>query len=168
MTIDATRLARSHWKGTADAAELETWSRTARQVAQTLAEDVTARDRANLDPVAELVLLREAGLVNLLVPAHFGGAGAHWETAFAVIRILAEVDGSIAQLLLYHYINQGNIGFIGDPAEQEGWYRRSAAAFWVWGDSVNPVDPDLVLVPEGDGYRLDGRKFFSTAPQRET
>ena len=153
---------RSHWSGTADRAELAHWSAIAREAATALATDVVARDKANLDPKAELVLLREAGLVDLLVPAAFGGGGGHWETAFRVIRILAEVDGSIAQLLLYHYINQGNIGFIGDPAKQEDWYRRSAAGSWVWGDSVNPVDPALVLTPEGDGYRLDGLKRFST------
>lgn len=163
MITDNTRsLPRSHWSGSADAAEIERWSTAARTVATVLAKDVVARDNANLDPTTELTLLREAGLVNLLVPTEFGGAGAHWETAFAVIRILAEVDGSISQLLLYHYINQGNIGFIGDPARQGDWYAKSAAGQWVWGDSVNPVDPDLVLVPEGDGYRLDGRKFFST------
>jgi alkylation response protein AidB-like acyl-CoA dehydrogenase len=165
MTTD-TRPARSHWSGAADAAELERWTAVARAVAVTLAQDVVARDHANIDPDAELTLLRDTGLVNLLIPTAFGGAGAHWETAFVVIRVLAEVDGSIAQLLLYHYINQGNIGFIGDPALQGSWYEKSAAGQWVWGDSVNPVDPDLVLVPvsddEGDGYRLDGRKFFST------
>jgi alkylation response protein AidB-like acyl-CoA dehydrogenase len=161
-TTETTVLPRSHWSGAADSAEIERWSTVARSVATTLAEDVVARDRANLDPTTELTLLRETGLVNLLVPTEFGGAGAHWETAFAVVRTIAEVDGSIAQLLLYHYINQGNIGFIGDPANQGSWYAKSAAGQWVWGDSVNPVDPDLVLVPEGNGYRLDGRKFFST------
>jgi len=159
---DQSSTPRSYWSGTADRAERAHWSGIAREAATALAADVVDRDRANLDPKAELVLLRDAGLVNLLIPAAFGGAGAHWETAFRVIRILAEVDGSIAQLLLYHYINQGNIGFIGAPAEQESWYRKSAAGNWVWGDSVNPVDPALVLVSEGDGYRLDGLKRFST------
>jgi alkylation response protein AidB-like acyl-CoA dehydrogenase len=153
---------RSSWRGTADRAELAEWSRVARETATALAVDVVDRDRANLDPVAELDLLRAAGLVNLLVPAEFGGAGAHWETAFRVIRILAEVDGSIAQLLLYHYINQGNVAFLASFEQQEAWYRRSAAGNWVWGDSVNPVDPALVLTPTTGGYRLDGLKRFST------
>jgi alkylation response protein AidB-like acyl-CoA dehydrogenase len=162
MATDSSRPARSYWSGAAERSEVEHWTAIARGVATVLAEDVVARDKANLDPTTELDLLRDAGLVNLLVPAEFGGAGAHWESAFAVIRVLAEVDGSIAQLLLYHFINQGNIGFIGDPANQGSWYAKSAVGRWVWGDSVNPVDPDLVLIPEGDGYRLDGRKFFST------
>ncbi|MGO3864716.1 acyl-CoA dehydrogenase family protein [Glutamicibacter arilaitensis] len=33
---------------------------------------------------------------------------------------------------------------------------------WLWGDSVNPVDPTLVLTREGAGYRLNGAKRFST------
>jgi alkylation response protein AidB-like acyl-CoA dehydrogenase len=163
MTTESTRPDRSYWTGAADAAEIDRWTTTAREVAAVLARDVVARDNANLDPTTELTLLRESGLVNLLVPTEFGGAGAHWESAFAVIRTLAEVDGSISQLLLYHYINQGNIGFIGAPEKQGSWYQKSAVGQWVWGDSVNPVDPDLVLVPvDGGGYRLDGRKFFST------
>lgn len=161
-TTEPGRHPRSYWSGSADAAELDVWTRIAREVATALAVDVLPRDRANLDPTSELTLLRDSGLVNLLVPEEFGGTGAHWETAFAVVRTIAEVDGSIAQLLLYHYINQGNIGFVGPPEQQGSWYARSAAGQWVWGDSVNPVDPDLVLVPQGDGYRLDGRKFFST------
>jgi alkylation response protein AidB-like acyl-CoA dehydrogenase len=168
MTPEADRTVhpRSYWTGRADARELDSWTAVAREVAATLAADVVERDKANLDPTTELTLLRDSGLVNLLVPQQFGGAGAHWETAFAVVRVIAEVDGSISQLLLYHYINQGNIGFIGDPLKQGEWYAKSAAGQWVWGDSVNPVDPDLVLVPVSDdpasGYRLDGRKFFST------
>jgi alkylation response protein AidB-like acyl-CoA dehydrogenase len=156
-------MTRSHWTGHADAAELEHWEAVAAGVAETLAEDALERDRANQDPHDELRLLRDAGLVNLLDPAAFGGGGAHWETAFRVIRVLARADASVAQVLAYHYINSGNIGFAVDPARQPELYRRTVAGRWVWGDSVNPVDPDLTLTPRPEGgYRLDGTKRFST------
>jgi alkylation response protein AidB-like acyl-CoA dehydrogenase len=154
--------ARSPWSGVASAQELEYWSAVAESVAATLAEDVLARDRANEDPSSELNLLRDAGLVNLLDPAKFGGAGAHWETAFRVIRILSRADASVAQILAYHYINSGNIAFNTAPALQADWYRRTVDGRWVWGDSVNPTDPNLTLTPDGDGYRLNGLKRFST------
>lgn len=160
MTVTA--LPRVPYTGTASEAELERWRAVARQVAGTLAADALARDRANAQPFAEVKLLREAGLLELLVPAEFGGAGGHFETAFEVIRILAAADGSISQLLAYHYINQSSIAFYAPAEAQADWWRRTVAGSWLWGDSVNPVDPNLVLTREGDGYRLNGAKRFST------
>ena len=154
--------ARTHWSGHADQAELDRWQALAERVTATLASDVLARDRANLDPSAELDVLRGAGLVTLLDPVEFGGGGAHWGTAFRVLRVLARVDASVAQVLAYHYMNKSNVSFTVPRDEQERWYRASIEGQWVWGDSVNPVDPDLELVPDGSGYRLNGLKRFST------
>lgn len=153
---------RSPWSGSAGAEELTRWKTAARQAAGELATDALARDRANQDPFREVELLRRHGLVNLLVPREYGGEGAHWESALHVVRILAAADGSIAQLVAYHYINQATIAFYAAPARQADWFRRSAEGQWVWGDSVNPVDPTLELSVDGDGYRLNGLKRFST------
>lgn len=153
---------RTFWTGQADEAELAHWDAVAAEVATKLAVDVLERDRANLDPTAELDLLRDSGLVNLLDPAEFGGGGGHWESAFRVIRILSRVDASIGQLLAYHYINAGNIGFTAEPSTQAAWHRKTVEGRWIWGDSVNPTDPDLALTPEGGAFRLNGLKRFST------
>ncbi|WP_341956564.1 acyl-CoA dehydrogenase family protein [Microbacterium sp. LWH13-1.2] len=162
MSVIAETTNRSRWTGTADAAERAHWRGVAERVAAELATDALQRDRANADPTVELDLLRDAGLVTLLQPAEFGGGGAHWETAFLVIRILSRADASVAQVLAYHYINSGNIGFAADPSVQEEWHRKTTEGRWVWGDSVNPTDPDLELTADGDGYRLNGLKRFST------
>ena len=154
---------RSHWAGEASRAEIAHWGSVARTVADTLAEDAVARDRANQTPHYEAGLLKESGLTILLEPVALGGGGAHWETAFHVIRILARADASIAQLLAYHYINAANIVFsFRDPQLREPWHRRSIEGRWIWGDSVNPTDPDLTLEPSGDGFVLTGRKRYST------
>ncbi|MEE1621897.1 acyl-CoA dehydrogenase family protein [Zafaria sp. J156] len=153
---------RSPWTGRADAAEIEHWSAAARAAAAELAVDALERDRANQDPFAEIEVLRRHDLVNVVIPAVLGGGGGHWESAFTVVRILAGVDGSIAQLLAYHYINLASVVFYSTGATQESWLRRSAEHQWVWGDSVNPVDPDLSLTTDGDGFRLTGLKRFST------
>ncbi|MDH6181713.1 alkylation response protein AidB-like acyl-CoA dehydrogenase [Microbacteriaceae bacterium SG_E_30_P1] len=153
---------RSYWSGTASASELQHWRAVAEDVAANLAVDALERDRRNEDPSAELDLLRQSGLVDLLHPAEFGGGGGHWESALVAVRILSRADASVAQVLAYHYINSSNIGFAADPDVQADWYRRTVEGHWVWGDSVNPVDPDLVLTADGDGYRLNGLKRFST------
>ncbi len=161
-TLDTRSLPRTPWSGHADPEELEHWDTVARSVADALAVDALARDTANQDPFTEAALLRESGLLNLLVPLEHGGRGGHWESAFAAVRTIASADGSIAQLLAYHYANQSSIAFYADPADQGGWFARSAAEGWLWGDSVNPVDPDLSLVSVDGGYRLNGLKRFST------
>jgi alkylation response protein AidB-like acyl-CoA dehydrogenase len=159
---DRTTPSRSPWTGNANAEELGQWKAVAQATAAELAVDALDRDRANQDPIQEVDLLRRRGLINLLIPREFGGEGAHWETALHVVRILAAADGSIAQLVAYHYINQATIAFYGAPGRQADWFRRSAEGQWVWGDSVNPVDPTLELTEDADGYRLQGLKRFST------
>ncbi|MET0974635.1 MAG: acyl-CoA dehydrogenase family protein [Leifsonia sp.] len=151
------------WHGAATPEELARWSAVAHRVAEDLAADVVERDRSGAPPVEPLRLLRDAGLSELLVPVDLGGHGAHWETAFAVTRIIARVDASIAQILGYSYLNQACVAFYGtDAAGQSEWYRRSAAGRWIWSDSFNPVSPDLRFVADGADYRLSGRKFFAT------
>ncbi|KPN18146.1 MULTISPECIES: acyl-CoA dehydrogenase family protein [Arthrobacter] len=154
--------ARSPWSGHASREELVHWRRTAEDVAAALSSDVLERDRRNADPHAEVQLLRESGLLNLLIPAVWGGGDGHWESALNAVRILARTDASIAQVLAYHYANLGAVVFYGDPGVQERLLRRSAQSGWSWGDSVNPVDPSLELIPDGSGYRLQGTKHFST------
>ncbi|MCV9994595.1 acyl-CoA dehydrogenase family protein [Paeniglutamicibacter sp. ZC-3] len=162
MSTSTETLRRTPWSGHADEAEIAHWSAIAQSVADTLATDALARDRANATPHAETELLRSSGLLDLLVPAEFGGGGGHFESSFHAVRILATADGSISQLLAYHYFNQAGIGFYAAPEDQPAWWRRTVEGGWLWGDSVNPVDPTLVLTEEGEGYRLNGFKRFST------
>jgi alkylation response protein AidB-like acyl-CoA dehydrogenase len=167
----STLFTRSPWAGHADSAELDRWSAVASTVAEQLQAGALERDRTSALPHEPLNLLREAGLINLLIPSAFGGAGAHWETAFRAVRIIARVDASIGQLLGYHYLNQACVTFYGpDESRQAAWYTASAANQWVWSDSFNPVSPDLSIVwddgtggtPSAPGYRLNGLKRFAT------
>ncbi len=108
-------------------------------------------------------MLRSSGLTNLIVPEVAGGGGAHWETAFHVVREVARADASLGQILGYHYLNQACVTFYGtDESGQLEWYARSAANSWLWSDSFNPVSPDLELTYDGSAYRLNGSKRFAT------
>ncbi|WP_432562697.1 acyl-CoA dehydrogenase family protein [Kineococcus sp. SYSU DK003] len=134
----------------------------ARDVANHLALDALERDRANAEPFTEAELLRKAGLPNVLLPTGIGGGGLPWSVALEVVREIARADGSIAQLVAYHYVNAHNLVWVADDAGRQRWGVPSAQQQWLWGDSVNPVDPDLQLVRDGDGYLLRGTKNFST------
>lgn len=164
MTQTTTEAApRSHWEDGASPAELAHWSGIAQQVADQLGADAVARDRANETPFAEAQLLKDSGLVTLLVPKLHGGGGGHWASALAAVRIIASADASIAQLLAYHYINEGNIVFtIPEEADRRRWFDATVSGRWIWGDSVNPTDPDLTLIPNEHGWVLTGRKRYST------
>lgn len=155
-------MTRTPWTTLPDAAEHRHWDGVAADVAATLERDALDCDRANQQPDAELKLLKESGLATLLIPAQYGGGGGHWSTALRAVRILARADASIAQILSYHYCNHAGIVFFGAPQRWEHWFTASAEGRWLWGDSVNPVDPDLEYTPDGTGYRLNGFKRFST------
>ena len=120
-------MSRTPWTSPLDEAETSHWEGVAGEVAAQLADDVLSRDRANQEPVAELKLLKESGLANLLIPAQYGGHGGHWSSALRAVRVIARTDASIAQILSYHYCNQASIVFFGAPERREHWFRASVA-----------------------------------------
>ena len=144
--------------GTASAA----WVNRAREVARQLSGDAARRDREGNPPYAEVKLLKDAGLVTLLGPASAGGAGESWTTALRACREVSRADGSIGQLLGYHYLWAWAVRFFGtEPqvAEIEERYTRGSLFF---GGAINPRDRGVAAVDEGDTLRLNGTKSFAS------
>ncbi|MFD0224063.1 acyl-CoA dehydrogenase family protein [Streptomyces hirsutus] len=137
------------------------WLRVARETADDLATDAAAREQAGKAPVDEVSRLREAGLLALLVPARFGGGGADWRTAYAVVREVAAADGAIGQLLGSHYFLSWSARFFTDPARAARIERRSAAEQWCWGGGFAHQEPPLTLTGKAGGQVLDGRQSFA-------
>lgn len=69
------------------------WLQRAKAVAEILAEDVTARERENKTPKAEVELLKHSGLLKALGPKKYGGGGQPWSVAYKLIREVAKADG---------------------------------------------------------------------------
>lgn len=138
------------------------WVERARQVATTLAADAVARDRALASPVAEVRLLKESGLVTLLGPAEHGGAGQDWTTALRVIRAVSAGDGSIGQLIGYHYLWFWAVRLVGTPEQIAAVEQQATEEQWFFGGAVNPRDADLVITEEGGELVFRGEKSFST------
>jgi alkylation response protein AidB-like acyl-CoA dehydrogenase len=140
----------------------EEWLERAREVGRTLAADVTARDQANAQPVAEVALLKESKLLTMLGPVEHGGGGQSLQTGYRIVRELARYDASIAQLLGYSYIWSLMPQLVGTPEQIERYAREGTRNEWLWGGVANPRDPDLTLVDAGDHVVFNGRKNFST------
>jgi alkylation response protein AidB-like acyl-CoA dehydrogenase len=138
------------------------WIARAHEVAAVIAVDAAARDRAGETPYTEVALLKASGLVTLLGPVEHGGGGQEWPTAYRVIRIIAGADGSIGQLLGYHYLWFWAARLVGTREQIEAVETDATRNQWFFGGAVNPRDDDVVIRDEGDHIVYNGRKSFST------
>ncbi|MFH8371455.1 acyl-CoA dehydrogenase family protein [Streptomyces sp. NPDC018031] len=145
--------------------EDELWSRVTRELADDLAVDALARDRAGEPPFDEVARLREAGLPALLTPPAPGRHGTDWRAACAVIREIAAADGSIGELLGRHYVLTWSGRFFGTPESASGLESAAARHRWLLGGGVEPSEPEsgpgLTLTPAGGGYVLNGQRSFA-------
>ncbi|GAA1242183.1 alkylation response protein AidB-like acyl-CoA dehydrogenase [Microbacterium phyllosphaerae] len=151
-----------------DAARPQTsagWLARAQEVADILAADAVERDRANATPHAEVRQLKESGLVTLLGPRIHGGAGESWDTAYKVIRTVARGDGSIGQLLGYHYLWAWAARLVATDDQIASVEELYTTNDFLFGGAVNPRDSDLVIREDGDDLIFSGRKSFSTGGQ---
>lgn len=149
----------------AERAEAGGWLDAARAVAAKLAADVTARDAAGSAPVAEVALLRDSGLLGLLVPAELGGGGRPWSDGLEAVRLLAKVDASAAMLLGYHFLHLWRLSLQDNTDLWHRAARGTAEQGWFWGGASNPRDPGLTLTREDGAYLVHGRKGFATGAQ---
>lgn len=135
---------------------------TATALSQELAASAVERDRTAGIPHLEVSRLRETGLLTLIVPSEYGGAGADLITLYKVVKELSKADGSIGQLYINHAGLVGLAHSIGTVAQKERDYRGTVEHQWFWGNAINTRDERLKLTPDGDGFRLNGEKGFGT------
>ncbi|QPP06075.1 monooxygenase [Streptomyces bathyalis] len=157
-----TTIAPIEWTNRPTPGSPQEWIDRAAEVSAVLAADAAARDRAGTTPYAEVALLKDSGLVTLLGPAEHGGGGQDWPTAYRVIREVAKADGSIGQLLGYHYLWNWAARLVGTREQWEQVEAEAARQRWFFGGAVNPRDKDVVVQEDGDDLVFTGRKSFST------
>ncbi|ARI55169.1 MULTISPECIES: acyl-CoA dehydrogenase family protein [unclassified Streptomyces] len=152
----------TQWKTLPAPDSPEAWIERAAEVAAILATDAAARDRAGATPYTEVQLLKDSGLVTLLGPAGHGGGGQDWTTAYRVIREVAKADGSIGQLLGYHYLWNWAARLVGTREQWEHVEAEAVRHTWFFGGAVNPRDSDVVVTEDGEDLVFTGAKTFST------
>ncbi|MFG2653456.1 acyl-CoA dehydrogenase family protein [Streptomyces sp. NPDC048436] len=150
------------WKNAPAPKDTAGWIERAAEVGAVLATDAAARDKAGATPYAEVRLLKDSGLVTLLGPAEHGGAGQDWTTAYRVVREVAKADGSIGQLLGYHYLWNWAARLVATREQWESVEAEAARQQWFFGGAVNPRDSDVTVTEDGDDLVFTGSKTFST------
>ncbi|WP_329625097.1 acyl-CoA dehydrogenase [Streptomyces sp. NBC_01255] len=161
-------------------ADDEIWPRVTRELADDLAVDAPARDRAGKAPFDEVARLQEAGLPALLTAPGANRRGADWRAASAVVREISAADSSVGELLAHHYVLSWSSRFFGraesmeDAADTKDTAGapapdldvRTAEEHWLLGGGVEPPrtrkDPGLRLTPDAGGWILDGRRAFAS------
>jgi len=141
-------------------------------LAETLADLAAAsaeRDRARLQPFAEVERLKALGFGALRLPAP-EGAGASLRQVIAAVVDLAEADANIAHVFRNHFtfVERFLIGAPDDP--RRGWRAavRDGALVGLANTELDRAQTGgaagfkTALIPEGDGYRLTGTKYYST------
>lgn len=126
------------------------------------AEDAVARDKAGGKPLDQLKLLKDSGLLTLLIPREYGGGGQPWSSALKIGREFAKVDGSLGHLYGYHFSSVHAPFLRGTPEQAADFYRRSAAGNWFWGNTANSFSKSLFGRQEGEWYILDGFRPFTS------
>ncbi|GAA5990146.1 hypothetical protein JCM10908_005843 [Rhodotorula pacifica] len=148
----------------ADPSSTDEYYARAHRVSDLLALDVHVRDAANEIPYRQVQLLRDSGLVTALGDRKYGGGGQSPEVGYKIVRIVARGDGSIGQVLAYHYFWSWTALVVGTAEQIDFEARRYVENKWVYGGAVNPRDSDLAITESEDGKKLifNGRKAFST------
>lgn len=138
------------------------WREKTSKLADRLRADAAARDLAGAEPTHEVQLLKESGLLPLLIPADRGGMGESWLTANTVTRAVAAADANVGHLLGYHYLQLWRGELFDRPDLVERLQRQTAAGNYFWAGVSNPLDAALELTPVDGGFHVNGRKTFAT------
>ncbi|MFT4191080.1 MAG: acyl-CoA dehydrogenase family protein [Comamonas sp.] len=138
------------------------WLARAAALRERLAVDAVDRDQAGGRPAQQIAWLKESGLLKLLIPREHGGEGQPWSTALRIVRLFAQVDGSLAHLYGYHFGALQGLRFRGAPEQAAALWRQSAQNDWFWGNVVNSFSRSLHGRQEGDSFVLDGFRPFTS------
>ena len=139
----------------------------AADLAAAFAPGAARRDRERILPAAELDRMSAAGLFAITVPRRYGGAEVSAGTVARAIARLSGADGSIGQIPQNHFFMLEALRLLGTEAQKRFFYGRVLAGERVFNalsekGTRTAQDHATTLSRDGEGYRLDGRKFYST------
>jgi SfnB family sulfur acquisition oxidoreductase len=139
----------------------------ARVFAEQIRGDSAVRDKERRLPFEEIESFSQTGLWGITVPKEYGGAGVSTTTFTEVVAIVSEADASIGQIPQNHYANVEEIRLIGTEAQKKFFFDRILRGERLGNAAVERSGKNVIanqtrLVPDGDGFRLSGEKFYCT------
>lgn len=138
-----------------------------RPIFDRIGEAAIERDQQRRLPFEEVRWLREAGFGALRIPAVYGGLEVTLPELFALLIELAAADPNITNIFRSH------LGFTEDLLNapnnswQDEWLTRLGRGEMI-GSGFSELaglkvgDHSTTIVPDGDFYRLNGEKFYTT------
>ncbi|WP_336800689.1 acyl-CoA dehydrogenase family protein [Kaistia sp. MMO-174] len=138
----------------------------ARELARIWSQTAASVDAERRIPRAELAALSRSGLLAVTVPREFGGPGLTTETLIEIFLILAATDTSLAQVPQNHFDFVDTL-LVAAPETRALLYGEVLRGARFGNAIAEPGRPSrreiaTTIVEDGEGYRLNGRKFFST------
>ena len=117
--------------------------------------------------MAELEAFSQSGLWGISVPRAYGGAEVGYRTLAEVLKTIAAVDPSLAQLPQNHLAVLDHLRLDGSEEQKRFFYGlvldgvRFGNAFSER-HSRTVAEFQTRVLADGDGFRIDGRKFYSS------
>ena len=139
----------------------------ARSLAEQFKQHSAVRDRERRLPHLELEQFSRSGLWGISVPKAFGGAGVSSVTLAEVIRLISAADGSLGQIPQNHFYALEVLRVNGSPEQKKRLYAEVLAG-QRFGNALAELgtktahDRTTRLSRDGNGWRINGRKFYST------
>ncbi|UOP09990.1 acyl-CoA dehydrogenase family protein [Pseudomonas palleroniana] len=138
-----------------------------RPIFQRIAEGAVAREHTRTLPHEPIEWLKQAGFGAVRVPLEYGGGGASLPQLFELLIELAAADSNVPQALRGHFAFAEDRLNAAPSAGRDLWFKRFVNGDLVgcaWTEIGNVAIGEVVtqVSPDGDKWRLNGEKFYST------
>lgn len=146
-------------------------AQTARDFAlQNIKPHVMEWDESQEFPVHIFKQLGELGMMGVLVPEQYGGAGLSYFEYKTIIEEIAKVDGSIGLSVAAHNsLCTGHILYFANEEQKQRWLPKLATAEWIgaWGLTEPNTGSDAgnmkcTATKDGDNWVINGTKNWIT------
>lgn len=134
-----------------------------------IARGASQRDLTDENPFDAMKVVREARLGALRLSPAEGGMGMSIRQLFGTVIDIAEADPVVAHILRVHYWFAEERLRSKDVAARTRWLAEIAAGKLfgnalteLGGAAIGSLQFKTAIVPDGDGYRLNGTKFYCT------
>ncbi len=127
-------------------------------------------DEAQIFPVETMKKMGALGLLGVLVPQEYGGAGLGYFEYVAAIQEIAKICGSVGLSMAAHNsLCTGHIMYFGKEEQKKKWLTKLATGEWIgaWGLTEANTGSDALgmnttAVLDGDHYVINGAKNWIT------